>query len=45
MPMMTSKAFQKMITEQKSESEILRMPELFLIPDRSLRFIQIRTLN
>ena len=36
MPMMTSKAFQKMITEQKSESEILRMPELFLIPDRSL---------
>ena len=42
---MTSKALKKMTTEQKSESEILRMPELFLIPGRSLRFIQTRTLN
>jgi len=45
MPMMTSKAFKKMTTEQKSESEILRMPELFLIPGRSLRFFQSQTLN
>jgi len=44
MPMMTSKAFQKMITEQKSESEILRMPELFLISDRSLWFYRSNAL-
>ena len=41
---MTSKAFKKMTTEQKSESEILRMPELFLIPGRSLRFFQTHKL-
>ena len=34
-----------MTTEQKSELEILRMPELFLIPGRSLRFFQSQTLN
>ena len=31
--------------EQKSESENLRMPELFLIPGRSLRFFHSKTLN
>ena len=42
---MTSKAFKKMTTEQKSESEILGMPELFLIPGRFLRFIQTHVMN